>query len=158
MSQGFSGDPAPTAFGNLLAGPGFDADEAVVGAAFGLATALAVVAFGLSELAVFAAVLAFAFAGAVVLGAFATCPSSVVLIVSACPPRCLRMQRRPPLLPGTQENQHANYVLRLSAAVQVSPCGKTGRKPSAPTTSRRSQFLTNAGLKINKKMQSLTIP
>ena len=54
---------------------GFDADLADVGAAFGLATALAVGAFGLSELAGFAAFLAFAFAGAVVLGAFATCPS-----------------------------------------------------------------------------------
>ncbi|WP_245319455.1 hypothetical protein [Mesorhizobium temperatum] len=155
MSQGFSG---ATAFGNLVAGPGFDADEAVVGAAFGLATALAVGAFGLSELAGFAAVLAFAFAGAVVLGAFATCPS-LGCSYCLCLPAALPPNARDVLAAaGIQEIQPANYVLRLSAAVQVCPCGKTGRKSSAPTTSRRSQFLTNAGLKINKKMQSLTIP
>jgi hypothetical protein len=112
LSQGFSGNPAAGAFGDLLAGLGFDADEAVVGAAFasGLTTvrfapafadilvfadaatafglAPADSAFGLSGLAGFAAVLALAFAG-VVLDAFATCPSlgrSSFLCLPIAPP------------------------------------------------------------------------
>ncbi|SIT55151.1 conserved membrane hypothetical protein [Mesorhizobium prunaredense] len=168
MSQGFSGNPAAAAFGNLLPGPGFDADEAAVGAAFaaGLAAAgfapafadalifadelvfadslvfadtaaafglaLAVGAFGLwlvgglSGLAGFAAVLALAVAGAVVLGVFATRPS---LDRSCClrPPRRLRMTETSSVAAGTQEIQPVIYVLRLSAAVQVCPCGKLGR-------------------------------
>ncbi|WP_287324468.1 hypothetical protein [Mesorhizobium sp.] len=182
MSQGFSGNPAATTFGSLVAGPGFDVDAAAVGAAFaaGLAAAgfappfadtlafagtaaafglaLAVGAFSLSGLAGFAAGLALAVAGAVVLGVFATRPSLdcsyCLCLLAASPPNdrdVLRCCRHP-------GNPACHLCIATIGSRASLPLRQGGKKSSAAPTSRRSQFLTNAGLKINKKMQSLTLP